>query len=226
MYKCDIKIMASPKRYAYVLNMCMVLILDIAKDVFFDDRPIGGNAAYTSEKTWNLPFEDGVTHRCVLQDDLLICKKFEDFVNQIVNQKPNAVFSLFCPQSKMVDYMDRYGIPQLVKNKRGGVWGQAVIIPRFIVHDIYTWGNKIAKENNAAVFHDDVLIGEYAVDHGIDVYIPIPNPIQHLAPVSSLLGFNNKNKTSKVFDMDAGKLNWSKCSESSISIPNSVLFYK
>lgn len=226
MYKCDIKIMASPKRYAYVLNMCKVMGLDIEKDVFFDDRENGGSAAYTSEKTWNLPFEDGVTHRCVLQDDLIVCGDFADTLNRIVNVKPNAMFSLFCPQSRMEDYARRYGVPQLVKNKRGGIWGQAVVAPREIVGDFYNWGRKVAEEHNAKVFHDDVMFGEYALEHGIEVYIPIPGIVQHLCPTRSLLGFNNKNKVSKVFDMQAGQMDWEAAVESAISIPNSMRFYK
>lgn len=225
---CDIKIMASPKRRDFVMKMCEALNLDISKDVFFDDRPCGGNAAYTSKKTWALPFEnENITHRCVLQDDVLTCENFHAAINGLVTRFPMAVFSLFCPSAKMIDIKRRFGEEQIVNIKKCGVYGPAIIVPRKIVSDVYKWGEQIAKKENAVVSHDDVLFGEYALAHQMNVYTTIPSLVQHLCPTESLLGYNRKEKVSKVFDAKAGNCNWSIAkSEASITIPNSMKFYK
>ena len=226
MCKCDIKIMASPKRYAYVLNLCKILNLDIDKDVFFDDRPNGGDAAYTSEHTWDLPFEfDDITHRCVIQDDVIVCKNFERAINQIVECFANDIFSLFCPSLKMFDIQKKSNEHQIVDIKRCGVYGPAIIMPRSIIYDVYLWGRKIS--DNAKIIHDDVLIGEYALAHGLHVYTTVPSLVQHAEPVRSLLGYGRESKVSKVFDINSGLLDWSNANcDFSVTIPNSMKFYR
>lgn len=224
--KCDIKIMASPRRYGSVLNICKILNLDVEKDVFFDDRPNGGDAAYTSERTWDLPFEDdSITHRCVLQDDVLLCRGFKDALAKLIERFPNDVFSLFCPSAKMVDLCEKYDIPQIVEIRKCGVYGPAVVMPREYIAFMYAWGREIA--NGCKIVHDDVLIGEYALAHNMKVYTTIPSLIQHAQPTNSLLGYGRESKVSKVFDMDAGKLDWANArTDAKITIPNSMKFYK
>lgn len=223
--KCDIKIMASPKRYAYVLNLCKVLQLDIDKDVFFDDRPGGGNAAYTSEKTWSLPFEDGVTHRCVLQDDVLTCKDFRRALDQIISRKPDAVFTLFCPSGKLIEFRDKAEGPIFVKIRRGGMYGPAIVMPREYVSDVYSWGRRVS--GGREILHDDVLFGEYALEHDVDIFTTVPSLVQHMCPDRSLLGYNNKGKISKVFDIDAALNDWSVAQDQrTLSLPNTMSFFR
>ena len=64
--------MGSEKRKDNILKMKEFLNLSDS-DIFLDDRPNGGHALYTARKTWELPFNDDTTHRCVLQDDLEVC---------------------------------------------------------------------------------------------------------------------------------------------------------
>lgn len=224
--KCDIKIMASPKRYAYVLNTCKVLGLDIEKDVFFDDRPTGGDAAYTSEKTWSLPFDsDDITHRCVIQDDVLCCKDFRQALDSIVAARENAVFSLFCPSLKLKEFAEKDGIPQFVKITKGGMYGPAIVMPRSEISNVYAWGRELS--GGKRILHDDVLFGEYALAHGMSIYTTVPSLIQHICPDRSLLGYNDKRKISKVFDMDACQYDWiNAIDRKSLPLKNSTLFYE
>lgn len=224
--KCDVKIMAAPSRYAYVLNTCKVLGLDIDRDVFFDDRPNGGDAAYTSERTWGLPFEsDEITHRCVIQDDVLCCRSFRTVLDQLVSLKPDAVFCLFCPSLKLKEFQDADGMPQLVKITRGGMYGPAIVMPRTAVASVYDWGREQAAGQR--ILHDDVLFGEYALAHGMPIYTTIPSVVQHICPDRSLLGYNDKRKVSKVFDMDACQFDWTAAAETrSLPLKNSTLFYR
>lgn len=217
--KCDIKIMASPKRRAYVEEMVERLHLDIDKDVFFDDRTDPKGAMYTARKTWLLPFEDeSVTHRCVLQDDVLTGKDFEHIIQRLVSTYPDEVFSLYCSRTALVD-MKKDG--NYVEIAGCGVWGQGVIIPRKHIQPLFAWVDSI----NPDYPHDDTAIGEYAKFHGVRVLTTVPNLIQHNCPTASLLGYNNKNKVSKVFyPGDVRSLDWEYKANKlpSIYAPNSV----
>lgn len=224
--KCDIKIMAAPKRYANVLNTCNVLGLDIEKDAFFDDREGGGVPYYTARKTLELPYaDDSVTHRCILQDDIIVSHGFPKIIDQIVSEFPNAIITLFCSRSILKEMMDKNPSSRYVKIGKCGVYGQGVIFPRWMIPEMFAWAEREA--NGREILHDDVLYGFYALANGVEVYTTLPNIIQHNCPTSSLLGYNNKNKTSKVFDMNADQLDWSKAGKIlSVSIPNSTNFYK
>ena len=140
--KCDIKIMGSPKRILNIEKMRQSLGISI-KDVFLDDRPNGGHAMYTARKTWNLPFADNVTHRCVLQDDLAICEGFVNSVQRIVNKHPDCIICLYNPLDP-----ERYKEMHESKNPYTKVigcdlWGQAVIIPKNNISELFAWVDSI-----------------------------------------------------------------------------------
>lgn len=213
--KCDIKIMASPKRYVHVLNTCNVLGLDIDADVFFDDRPNGGDAFYTFKKTILLPFDDGITHRVVLQDDLLLCHDFKNTVNRLISLKQNAIFTLHCSRSVIKKDWVVKDSPSIIKINGCCVWGQANVFPIDMIEDMFKWAHKNIGAN---IIHDDSLVGQFAKANGIEVYTTAPGLVQHLEPNSSLLGFNDKRKTSKVFDMNCDKYNWENFSEKIVNI--------
>lgn len=193
--KCDIKIMGSPKRVDNINKMKDFLGLTDS-DVFLDDRPNGGNALYTARHTWNLPFENDVTHRCVLQDDLEICEGFKPAIQRIIKAHPDKVICLYTSWNlKGMSAKSPY-----IKCIGDGVWGQAVILPKEIISKIFEWVDSI----NPNYPHDDVAIAEYARLHGIQILLTRWSLVQHLCPTKSLLGFSNRNKTSKTY---IGRLN-------------------
>lgn len=197
--KCDIKIMGSPKRIGNIEKMRQKLGLSVT-DIFLDNRPNGGHAMYTARRTWGLKFEEGVTHRCVLQDDLDICEGFEKAINRIVEQNPDCIISIYNPMKPM------NGKSPYIKIVGCDLWGQALIIPKDIIPKIFEWVDSI----NPDYPHDDVAIAEYARIHGVTVLATRDSLVQHLGHNTSLLGYNNKNKVSKVFlgDKSAETIEW------------------
>lgn len=225
--KCDFKIMASPFRYAYVMNMCKVLELNIEQDVFFDDRPNGGSAYYTSQRTWELPMDHDITHRCVLQDDLLLCHGFKGIIQKLVNAHPEAIWTLFSSRMNLAEIFERNKDTRVVKVEKCGIWGQAVIIPKQYLSDMYAWASDVAEKHGAVPYHDDVMYGEYALEHGIDVLTTMPGTVQHMCPTRSLLKLNNQKKVSKIFSIDADTYDWSNLEiGATFTCPNSMNFYK
>lgn len=195
MMQCDIKIMGAPKRIENVRKMQAFLGLTDS-DIFIDDRPNGGDAMYTARRTWELDFAQGITHRCVLQDDLEICAGFRQAINRIVNKHPDCIIGLYTSRNIAGFKTDTPFIEVL----GGGVWGQAVIIPKQIIPKIFEWVDSI----NPDYPHDDAAISEYARLHGIKVLLTRWSLVQHLCPTDSLLRYNNKQKISKVY---VGNLN-------------------
>ena len=199
--KCDVRIMASPKRRAYVKGMLRQLGVD-ESIVTYDDRPQGGGAMYTARKTWLFPFGSGVTHRCVLQDDLEVAPGFLEAIGRIVGAYPEAIFTLFCPKIDLARLEARGPYCRIDGH---GVWGQAVIIPKEHIAPLFAWIDRI----NPAFPHDDTAIGQYAELHDIPVMTTIPGLVQHCCPTESLLGFNNRKKVSKVYTgADASVIDW------------------
>ena len=212
---CDIKIMATRARAENVMNLCYDLGLNIKEDVFFDDRSEPKGAMYTARKTWNLPIKEGITHRCVLQDDVAVCGDFYEAIQKLTRLYPDVIYSLYCSR-RALQY---YNWPTMLDVKGCGVYGQAIIVPVKYIKSIFEWVDSI----NPNYPHDDTAIGEYAKYHGIKVYTPVPNLVQHLCPNDSILGYNNKNKISKCYHGgNVLRFDWDVAPLESITINNSV----
>lgn len=190
--KCDIKIMGCEKRFQNIMNEVFLLNLDIVHDVFIDDRRSGGDALYTAYKTWVLPHKEEITHRLVLQDDVLPNKDLLAIANKLCNLYPNAVISLY---SSRKDCMKSKSENLLVEVERGGVTGQAILAPIDLPQKAFNWALSI----NDKFPHDDVAISEYARTNCIPIYLTKYSFVQHLNPTKSLLGFNNAGKYAKNF---------------------------
>lgn len=203
MYKCDIKIMAVKPRRKMVLDMCKQLRLSEEECVIYDDRPHGGGPLYTCKKCWFAPVPHGVTHRVVLQDDLLLCNDFTEIMNRIVNAQPEFIFSLYC--SRMRFEYAAEGSPYVVIKGRNA-WGQGILMPVKYVKPMFDFADK---ELGSDFPYDDGIYAWWAEHEKIEIMTTIPSTIQHLCSTDSTLGFNNKNKVSKVWTgADLSNVNW------------------
>jgi hypothetical protein len=175
----DIKIMAHPSRRDNVLKICKQLNMD-ESIVVYDDRENGGDALYTARKAWLAPIKEGITHRLVLQDDVLLCDNFTNIVSDIINTLKEKVITLF--NLIPVD---------LTKNKKccyrkyEVLSGAAIIMPVLYIQDCWNWIDKHCDDCK----HDDLMIAKYCKSHYIDMFTTIPCVVQHLGDTeySSLL---------------------------------------
>lgn len=217
-YKCDVKIMAVKPRRKMVLKMCEQLGLSEEECVIYDDRPSGGGTLYTCRKCWESPVADGVTHRVVLQDDLELCNDFIATINKIINVNPEFIFTLFCPR---VRYSHAVDDSPYVIIKGWNTWGQGIVMPVSYVKPMFEFADR---ELGADFPYDDGIYAWWAKRERIWIATTIPSTIQHLCPSDSTLGYNNKNKVSKVWrGKDLSDVNWeSKKIAFSPSMPISV----
>lgn len=182
----DIRIMAHPSRYENVMKILSAI--SMSEDiVVWDDREHGGDAMYTAQKAWTLPIPDGCTHRLVLQDDIEICDSFLDIVEQVAEQHPAQVVSLFhCEQ-----YQDD---TKYVEARR--LWGCAIMIPSSLVKQCWNYIESIPqkpwyKNMGDVMRHDTDCIMVWAVNNGIQIINTVPSLVQHIGD-ESLVGIKEK----------------------------------
>lgn len=163
-------------------------------------------------------YSNEYTHICLLQDDLELCEGFVDIVEMMCETHTNAIIN---PYNSRLSWKDKVEDSPYVRINGCGVYGQCIIMPVKYIQDFLMWVRECCPLDYP---HDDVAVGEYAKRRGIPVLATIPCILQHIAPTSSVLKYNNPNKISKVY---LGRLepmfeNWmSKKYSISHHIPNS-----
>ena len=190
MIKLDIRIMGVKKRRELILSELEKL--GLSEDiVIYDDRPNGGNAMYNARRAWLSPFMD-CTHRLVLQDDLILCDKFTEILENCIRMFPEAVWTLF--NSRLRAVRDT----RFFRFSGQEIWGQAVVMPIKIISECFNWIEETLGKDYP---HDDRGIELFLreIHPEIPVVTTAPSLIQHLCPTESQLGYNNRNKVSKVW---------------------------
>lgn len=204
MNKVDIKIMAVKPRRKIVLSMLDQLGLSEEETVIYDDRPNGGGTLYTCRKCWEAPIPDGVTHRLVLQDDVLLCNDFIEIMNKIVNVHPEFIFTLYCPRLRFEDAVS--GSPYIII-KGCNTWGPGNMMPVSYIKSIFDF---VDAELGHDFPFDDGIYSWWAQREKVYIASTIPSTIQHLCPTESTLGYNNKSKVTKVWvGNDLSAVDWS-----------------
>lgn len=159
--KCDFKIMAIPSRMTNVHKLMNTLGLSYS-DVFIDVA-MSHNPLHSSLQLLEKPFGEGVTHRCILQDDVSLSPGFRDYVDQFIKTRQNSIFSLYVSIKETV----KKGI---ILRTGGRIYGPAIIIPRKYIDDIIATAAKV----RTSYIHDDGFYSWYAKEHGIEVLTAIP----------------------------------------------------
>jgi hypothetical protein len=203
--KLDVKIMGVKKRADLISDLLGRLGLDISY-VVLDDRGFagGGDAWYNAKRAWLSPVPEGVTHRLVLQDDVMVCDNFLKICNKIINVFPDVIFTL---------YGGTWIKPQYRKNDspyvnvRGcGIGGVATIIPVEHISKMMVWSDKVLGEDYK---HDDGRIGFYALCNGVKILGTIPDLTDHRPVDTCIRGHNRKDRVSKSWiGEDIGYQDW------------------
>lgn len=192
MAKIDFKIMASPKRRKRAEELCAELELP-ETSIIYDDRPEGGEAIYTSKKTWCAPLENSATHRCVIQDDIILCDNFKELLLKIVTHHPKtAITGIYF--STPISYPNRKGTPYYLVPFLSGCM---ICLPRKDIIPCMEWCDSICDKNIGE--HDDLSITDYCKKNGILTICPFPNIVQHIDEESLLSTVYNHKRVSKNF---------------------------
>lgn len=187
----DFRIMAvKSRREKFVLGMLNSLGMD-ESIVCYDEPGLPKTAMRNARRTWTKPTTH--SHVCVLQDDLELCDNFVEIVNECAKQFPDRVFSFFNARLKPEDKLST----PYMEVRGSGMYGQAIMIPSSLISPLFFWVDEVYGPEYP---HDDTAIGFFCNVHSIPVMTTIPCLVQHLACSDSELGYNNKNKISKVYE--------------------------
>lgn len=202
--KIAYRIMAVRERKDYVYEIVKKLDGTDVK-VFWDDRPAEEKKGtyYTQLKCINDVLAGDYTHIVLLQDDILLVNDFDECVKKLIQFKPNDLWTLFCPRLKkeQLDFQNPYCFifP-------ANTWGPANIIPVGMLKMIM----EFREEKLPNYIYDDGLYLMYLIENGLPCYTTNVALLQHLCPVNSMLGYNDKRRVSKVWAGEDvyGAINW------------------
>lgn len=191
MCKIAYRIMACEKRRAMVEEIKKKLQgLDVK--VFYDYRPQEERKGtyHTQLQCINDALQGDYTHLVLLQDDILLVNDFDKCIKELIKYKPYDLWTLFCPRIHEVNTEVPYA--QIYP---ANTWGQGNLIPIDMLKQIM----KFREEKLPNYIYDDGLYLMYCIENKLPVYTTRVALLQHLCPVDSTLGYNNKNKVSKVW---------------------------
>ena len=216
MYKIAYRIMACYDRKEMVeaevekLKGCDV-------KVFYDDRPQEERKGtyYTQLKCIEDALNGDYTHLVLLQDDILLVNNFDKCIKELIKFKPYDLWTLFCPRIREANTEEPYG--QIFP---ANTWGQGNVIEIGMLKEIM----KFREEKIPNYIYDDGLYLMYCIENNLPVYTTRVGLLQHLCPTDSTLGYNNKNKVSKVFlgEDIYDKVNWKSRDYKKFNLPTTA----
>jgi len=216
--KIAYRIMASPERSEFVKAELEKLSFCDTK-VFYDDRPkeLRKGTSYTQLKCIEDALAGDYTHLCILQDDILLVNNFGWCIENLIKARPLALWTLFCPRIKAEDLSFDSPYARIFP---ANTWGQGNLIPIPMLEKIM----QFRKEYLPNYIYDDALYLAYCIENLMPVYTTRVALMQHLCPSNSLLGYNNKNKVSKIWAGEDvfGKINWKSRDYKKYNIPTSA----
>ena len=218
--KIAYRVMACYERQGIVDGIIKSLELQGADvKVFYDDRPKESRegTAYTQLKCIEDALNGDYTHLCLLQDDIALVDRFDDCIKKLIEFKPLAIWTFFCPRLKQEDmsYEAPYAMIQ-----PANTWGPGNLLEIGMIRKMMDF----RREKIPNYIYDDGLYLMYALEKGIPTYTTRVALLQHLCPTESLLGYNNKRKVSKVWDGAENvyeRINWSNKSVKRYNFPTS-----
>lgn len=203
--KLDAYVMGVKARASLINNLLARTGLDSSR-IILDDRGFkgGGNCWYTCKKVWTQPVPEGVTHRLLLQDDVLVVDDFISICEKIIDVFPDVIWSLnggvwIKPEMKKTDS------PYI--NIRGcKTSGEAFIIPVQHIKPMLEWSDAIFGED---YIHDMSRVGYYALYHGIPMYGTIPSLTYHQQIQSMIPKHNRRDRVTHAWMGEhIGLQNW------------------
>ena len=185
--------------------------------VFYDDRPQEERKGtyYTQLKCIEDALNGDYTHLVLLQDDILLVNDFDKCIKELIEFKPYDLWTLFCPRIHEANAEEPYG--QIFP---ANTWGQGNVIEIGMLKEIM----KFREEKIPNYIYDDGLYLMYCIENNLPVYTTRVGLLQHLCPTDSTLGYNNKNKVSKVFlgEDIYDKVNWKSRDYKKFNLPTTA----
>lgn len=180
------------------------------EDIFYDDRPNGGNAWYTHKKALVAPLDEKYTHLLTLPDDMELCSNFLERCNFLVEHFPKKIIVLFPFDFNQLS-VDYLGTPyyRVVTPSACGI-----IFPVKIINEMVKWiDGAYTKDKHLTqeTIIDDTAIQYWCKNFSVDMVTTIPSLVQHIGDVSLLGDFPVRRTNKFIEDLPketVDKINW------------------
>lgn len=205
-YRCDVKIYGISERKENILKNKEILGLS-DDDIQIVERCWENRWPYKMAKKAFLqkPSDPSITHRLVLQDDVELAPDFYEYLNKIINTRPDDIFMLTALDFREKnDYAE--SLPSPFVEVGTFVSGNAVLVPLKYVNDMFKWFEEKYPQIQIGNPHEDVAYLFYAKAHKIKCSTTVPSIVQHLGDQSSLCNYQHTMKTYYFSNWD--KANW------------------
>lgn len=203
----DIKLYGVEERMPMINNVANKLDLAV-DDIFLDDRPMGGDAFYTSKKALQAEPKYEITHRIILQDDIEVCNNFKQIAAEIITAHPDKIIALFPWDFYLKIVTDKNQelakqTPYIANSKH--ITGCGFILPYEYIKQYISYAEA---HKNDKDFYEDRAWFNWANENNITILNTIPALIQHLGDDS--LVFKDKTFIRRTkFYQENPKANWS-----------------
>lgn len=209
MNKFDIKIYGIHQRDNFILSLVNKLNLDI-DDVLYDETEGICQPTRIFEQALNLSYNQNITHRIILQDDVDVCNDFYDSVKKIIDAHPDWVIFLF-PVSYVGWERDHQFIDMntpYIECKIAA--GCGIIIPTKYIKPFLSWAHRTYGDKMYEK-PDDLLLQEWLNYCKITYVNTKPSLIQHIGDVS-IITPHKKIRRTQWFLNETLNTNW-ECDE-------------
>lgn len=177
-YQADIKIYGIHKRDFLIEPLKERLGLS-DDDICYDDRNMTGvSCLYTLAKACSAPIPDGITHRLVMPDDMVVCENFRVVLSKIINAHPDNFINLWAFRYNMFyKYAKVLKTPYI--HSLGGTAGNGVVVPVYYLQSMVDWWKNQYGDEIHTYRSEAALVG-WIKNHLISVITTIPSPVQHV----------------------------------------------
>ena len=196
----SIHIIGVPKR----ADMIARLSKKTKADAIHLDEEYRGNVLWTEKLAWLAPVQPNETHRCVLMDDVDVCKNFRKILEKMVKRYPTAIFSLFPyayqQRSIVADKLTDDPNPYV---RTIDISDCALLMPVCYIDEIY----KDAPDDADA----EAIVLEFIRKNDIPFYTTLPATVQHIGMESTLdtsTGYHGADIRTPYFWTDVSGFTW------------------
>lgn len=190
--KLSISIMTHPKREQLAEKLAENVFNEtkVYPKVLVDSDSKGH--VFNGKRAW-LSYEDSASHHLVLEDDIRLCKGFGSLLSKVIEIKGFSLLSLFHIKNKQLWFYPESNFVKMTHIS----WNQAIILPTPYI----PWLNRVF-EQNSYKWVDDYLT-DLCKGFKLDMWLVIPNLVQHVLPHNSLTGnpkkLGRKERISPIF---------------------------
>lgn len=151
-------------------------------------------------------FDSDATHHLVLEEDVGVCPDFEKNLYESVGHVPDKLITY---------YTGSYGMPMYKWAKKNGYsWfveksspsGQAHLFPIAMLKDYISF---VESYSHCGFKYEEQYLLLYMLKNDLECWNTVPSLVEHLEPMNSVLGFNNKGKVAIEFYDGEQEIDWS-----------------